>query len=268
VPFASGDSARIHYEERGDGEPIVLIPGLGMSLATWADVAGRLAGRHRAIAVDPRGSGASDKPDEPYTGELLAGDIAAVLDDAGVESAHVVGMSMGGMIGQELAIRHPARVRSLVLVSTYAAADEWTARIFEVRRGVLEREGIDAQLRLGLLFVFSPRSFREMREWISGLEQRLGDDPPDERAYRRQLDFCAAHDAVRRLGEIAVPALVVVGTHDPLTSPELARELAGLIPGAEYRECEGASHALIWERGELFAELVEGLVDRVEVAAG
>lgn len=259
----SADGARIHYEAEGDGEPVVLLPGLGMTLATWSEVRDRLVAEgHRVVAIDPRGSGASDKPDQPYTGELVAGDVAAVLDDAGVRRAHVVGQSMGGMIAQELALRDPGRVASLVLLSTFAAPDEWARRVLEVRRTAIERLGLAEQFRMSLLFVFSPRAFREMRDWIAGLERRLAEDPPDERAYLRQLDFCARHDARARLSRLTMPTLVVSGEHDVLTSALQGRELAEMVPGAEYRECRGASHGLLWERGQELAESIAAFVAR------
>jgi pimeloyl-ACP methyl ester carboxylesterase len=258
----SADGARIHYEVQGTGEPVVLLPGLGMALATWSEVGGKLAGENRVISIDPRGSGDSDKPDQPYTGELVAGDVAAVLDDVGVERAHVVGQSMGGMIAQQLALHHPERVASLVLLSTFAAPDEWGNRVLEVRRTAIERLGLAEQFRMSLLFVFSPRSFREMREWIAGLERRLAEHPPDQRAYLRQLDFCNRHDARERLGVLTVPALVISGEQDVLTSAIQGRELAELIPGAEYREYAGASHGLLWERGDELAQVIGAFVAR------
>src|SRR6266568_1060117 len=131
MPHALSGDVRIHYTVDGDGPPVLLIPGLGMSAATWTGVGGRLASTHRVIYADPRGSGESDTPDVPYTGEDVAADMVAVLDDAGVQRADVVGMSMGGMIAQHLALEHRDRVRSLTLVSTYAATDEWTRRVLD-----------------------------------------------------------------------------------------------------------------------------------------
>ena len=214
------------------------------------------------IAIDPRGAGLSDKPDEPYTGELVAGDVAAALEAAGVERAHLVGMSMGGMIAQEVAIRRSERVKSLLLVSTYAAVDEWSRRVLEVRRSIIEQLGLGEHFRLSVLFVFSPKAFRTMRDWIAGLERRLAENPPGERAYLRQLDFCVAHDAVDRLAVVSAPTLVLTGSEDILTSRFQGRELAGMIPGAEYREIPEASHGLVWEEPELFAETVAAFADR------
>lgn len=256
MPHAVSGDVRIHYVVAGDGPPVLLIPGLGMSAATWEPVGRRLAASRRVIYADPRGSGQSDRPDVPYTGDLLAADMAAVLDHAGVQRADVVGMSMGGMIAQHLALEHPGRVRSLGLVSTYAATDEWARRVLESRKWLIDEGGLAAQFRISIFFVFSPYAFRALPDFIHELEARLARTPPDEAAYRRQLEFCRVHDTGERLREVAVPALVMVGSHDFLTSPPLGRELAGLIPGARYEEVPGASHGLIWERDELVAAVL------------
>ena len=125
---------------------------------------------------------------------------------------------------------------------------------------MIEKLGLAEHFKFSLLFVFSPRSFRTMRDWIARLERRLAEDPPDERAYLRQLDFCRDHDASARLFAISAPTLVLTGGHDVLTSPLQGRELAELIPGAEYREHAAASHAVIWEEAETFADLIASFV--------
>jgi pimeloyl-ACP methyl ester carboxylesterase len=261
LPYAESDGARIHYEIAGaGGETVVLLPGLGMATPAWQPVRDRLAGSARVVVVDPRGAGESDKPDAAYTGEVVARDVVAVLDAAGAERAHLVGHSMGGMIAQETAIRHPSRVASLVLAATYAALDDWSRRVMEVRRTLIERLGLREQFRMSVLFVFSPRAFRTMGDFIGGLEQRLAEHPPDERAYLRQLDFCMQHDARTALGAIAAPTLVVSGGEDILTSALQGRELAELIPGAGYAELPEASHGLVWEDVAGFSDLVRDFI--------
>ena len=126
MPFATARNARIHYTVHGDrrGTPVVLLQGLGLSSRFWFDVPELLSEDaetpRRVIAVDNRGTGRSDKPRTPWTMSTMADDVAAVLDDAGVEGAFVVGISMGGMIAQHVALRHPTRVKGLVLLATTA----------------------------------------------------------------------------------------------------------------------------------------------------
>lgn len=259
---AENGGVRIYYEDGGRGETIVLIPGLGMSTPAWQDARQRLEGRFRVITVDPRGAGRSDKPDEPYTGEIVAADLAAVLDSAGVERAHLVGHSMGGMIAQELALRRPERVASLVLAASYAATDEWSGRVLGFRQELIERLGLLDHFRVSIHFVFSPKAFRTMPEFIAGLERRLAESPPDERGYLRQLRFCLDHDASGRLGAVSAPTLVIAGAEDFLTSRFQGRELAELVAGAEYVELPEASHGLVWEEPAEFARLVAAHVER------
>src|SRR5205807_407580 len=126
---------------------------------------------------------------------------------------------------------------------------------------LIEHGGLAAQFRISIFFVFSPQAFREMPEFIHGLETRLAEHPPDERAYRRQLEFCSTHDTSGRLGALRMPTMVVVGSHDVLTSPVLARELAELVPGTRYEEIAGASHGMIWEHSERIADLLLVFLD-------
>ena len=248
MAFATNGDTRLYYEALGEGDAILLITGLGGASEHWGEDIRDLAATHKLILVDPRGAGRSDKPDVPYTGDLLAEDMRAILDDAGVERAHVVGISMGGMIGQELAIRHPGRVQSLMLVSTYAATDSWSRRIFEIRRLMIDRLGFAEQFRMAMLFVFSPRTFRDMPDVVSQLEEGFAENPPELPAYLRQLQFCTDHDATERLGQITAPTLVVTGADDLLTTTLQGRDLTDLIPQAECREIPDASHLYIYEQ--------------------
>jgi pimeloyl-ACP methyl ester carboxylesterase len=257
MPRALSGDVRINYADQGEGDAVVMLPGLGMSHATWAVPAGRLARTHRVLSIDPRGSGESDKPDAPITAQTVCADVMSVLDSAGVERAHLVGQSMGGMIAQDCALHQPERVSSLTLVSTYAAGDAWSSRMMQARRNLIAIGGLPLQFSVSLLFVFSPRALREIGPFIAQLEERLAANPPDQRAYLRQLDYCAAHDATAGLGALAVPTLVVAGSHDFVTSSIQNEELAQMIPGARYEEFAGASHGLIWEEPDRVGQLLE-----------
>lgn len=256
MPFAESGDCRLYFEDQGGGNVIVLVPGLGLSADAWGVIAGKLVGSHRVVSVDPRGAGRSDKPDERYTGPMVAADLASILDAAQIETAHVVGLSMGGMIAQEFAIRYPDRLKSLVLASTYAATDDWSRRIFEVRRMIIERIGLLEQFKLSVLTVTSPSTFRTKPEVVEGFERGLIDNLPDKSAYLRQLQYCMDHDTHDRLSAIRVPTLVVTGSDDILTSRFQGRELAEGIPGAEFREVPGGSHVFLFEEPDLFAQTV------------
>jgi pimeloyl-ACP methyl ester carboxylesterase len=262
MPSAQNAGASVSFELHGDrGEVVMLVPGLGLPGSAWGSVVDLLHGRgYKVMAVDPRGSGASDKPDAPYTAELVANDLRAVLEAANIESAHVVGLSMGGMIAQDFALRFPALARSLVLLSTFAAPDAWFTRLFHARRDLIERIGIIEHFRIYLMFVFSPMAFRTIPDTIARVEQALHERPPAEKAYLRQIDYCLSHDSTSELGRVSVPTRVISGTHDFLIPAALGKELASLIPGAEYVEVEGASHALWLESPDTLVELIDGLI--------
>jgi len=269
VPYAHSAGTSLSFEMRGSGdETVALVPGLGLPGSAWGSVIDLLLERgYRVLAVDPRGSGASDKPDAPYTADVVAEDLRAVLEVGQAEPAHVVGLSMGGMIAQDFALRFPAMVKSLVLLSTFAAPDEWFTRLFRARRDLIERIGIVEHFRVYLMFVFSPMAFRAIPETITRVEQALRERPPDTRAYLRQIDYCLAHDSSGELGAVTVPTLVISGTHDFLTPAALGKELAALIPGAEHAELEGASHALWLEVPDRLVGLVDEFIRRTTIRA-
>jgi aminoacrylate hydrolase len=228
------------------------VPGLGLAASAWGPVVELLEPSHCVLVTEPRGSGTSDAPAGPYTAELVAADLLCTLDAAGCDSVHLVGLSMGGMIAQDFAVRHPDRLESLVLLSTFAAPDAWFTRLFTFRRELIRSVGIREHYRLYVMFIFSPFAFRRIPETIARVDATVQANPPDEQAYLAQIDYCLAHDRTSALAELRVPTLVIVGSQDILTPPPLGRELAAAIPNARFHEVEGASHGLWLEYpGEL-----------------
>jgi len=264
MPFARDASGvSICFDLRGEGEEtLVLVPGLGLAGSAWGPLIDRLEQRYRLIVVDPRGSGASDKPDQEYTPDTVAADLAAVLDAADTASAHIIGLSMGGMIAQDFAIRFPARINSLILLSTFARPDRWFTRLFEARRNLIQQIGIVDHFQIYLMFIFSPLAFRRIPETIAQIEQALQRQPPDTAAYLRQIDYCLAHDASVGLPGVTAPTLVISGSHDFLIPTALGEELADLVPHADYRPFEGASHGLWLEFPDELAAVCEDFIDR------
>jgi len=261
MPLATNQDVRIRYERAGEGPALLLIPGLGGGVQQLAGLAAILAETYTVVSVDPRGAHGSDKPDRPFTGSGLAGDMAAVLASAGVGPAHVVGISMGGMIAQQLALAQPHLVRSLVLASTYAAADPWSARMWFVRELLLDRTSMAEHFKLAMMFLFSPRVFREQQDRIQALEAGFAASPPDPVGYRRQLEYCRDHDTRDRLGALKAPTLVVNGAEDLLCTAFQGRDLSAAIPGALYREIPEAAHLFMLAEPAGFAALVRDFHD-------
>lgn len=242
--FARSGDAKLHYESSGAGEPVLLVMGLGMAATGWWRTIPVLAERLRVLAFDNRGCGRSERPRGPYTLAQMADDAAAVLDAAGEESAHVYGMSMGGMIAQELALRHSPRVRSLVLGASTAGGrhhvlpDEATLGFVRRRESMPAEEGVWASVPYNY-----GRATRERHA------ERIGEDvvqrlrfPLDPVGYRAQLAAAWGHDATNRLGRVVAPTLVLHGSEDRMVPVANGRRLAAAIPAARLEVLEGAGH--------------------------
>ena len=246
---------RIAWEAQGAGEPVLLIHGLGYGRWGWEPVAEPLAQRFRLLLFDNRGIGASEIPPGPYTARAMAEDAVSVLDEAGVESAHVVGTSLGGMVAQELALGWPDRVERLVLACTtpggadaYPLPERTLALIAEaptLPQDVALRRFVENALGLG-----APQ------ELIDRIVVHRLASPPDPAGWAAQAAAGASFDAFGRLGEIAAPALVLHGTEDGVVDPRNAELLAERIPGARVHLIPDRGHLVVWQEGELIAPVV------------
>lgn len=253
------------YETRadaGDGAPwVVLVHGLGYGRWGWEPVLDGLAERFRLLWFDNRGIGDSSVPPGPYTTRSLAEDVVAILDDAGIERAHVVATSLGGMAAQELALVHPQRIDHLVLVCTTPGGDlayplpEVTQRLIAEMPAMEPREGLERAVRNAL----SDDASEALVQRI--LDHRLA-SPPDPTGWQGQAAAGAGHDAGGRLGDIGHPTLIVHGTADVVVDPRNAQVLAERMPDATAVELEGAGHLLFWEQPDRFVEVVTEFLDR------
>lgn len=246
------DGTTLYWESTGAGEPVLLLMGLGMPATGWWRTAPVLAQRFRVLAFDSRGCGRSGCPRGPYTLEQLADDALAVLDAAGEPSAHVYGLSLGGMIAQELALRAPERVRSLVLGATTAGGpeheqpDEETRGFLRRRAAMPQEEGVWASIP----YVYGPATpERAPRRLAEDLEQRLR-FTPDRSGYEAQLAAASAHDTTARLAAIAAPALVVHGDADRIVPVGNGRRLAERLPSASFHPLAGAGHLYLTDAPE------------------
>ncbi len=220
--------------------------GFGMSGAAWGTLPARLAERFRVVTFDNRGTGRSEAPRGGFRVRDLADDAAAVLDALGVGRAHVFGISMGGMIAQELALRHTGRVRALALGATFASHWRSHKPALAVARDLFLVNLLSrGSRRMGRLLV-SDGFYEANREVFEAWLAQIGRAPRS--TARRQILAIAAHEAERRLGALRVPTLVVTGDADRLVPPENSRRLARLIPGAQLVELPGAGHGFPFER--------------------
>jgi pimeloyl-ACP methyl ester carboxylesterase len=244
----------MYYVEAGQGEPLVLIMGLGADHLAWGFQFPAFAERYRTIAFDNRGAGQTDVPDLPYTTRMMAADTVGLMDALGIERAHVLGVSMGGMIAQEVALGRPDRVRSLQLHCTLGRGDGYLRAQLDVgriQRRTLSRE--DA-LRAGYLWLFAPVTYDERPEFVETMLRNAlaNPHPMSLTGFERQCDAVQTHDALDRVAGLRCPTLVSVADQDILVPPRFARALAERIPGAELRVVPGAGHGYFWERPDVF----------------
>jgi pimeloyl-ACP methyl ester carboxylesterase len=261
---ATGD-VELWVDQRGSGPDVLLIAGLSDPAEAWSFQLDGLAGQHRLTAFDNRGAGRSPMIPEGFTVGDMADDAAGLLRSLGIEQAHVMGFSGGSATAQELALRHPELVRSLVLDSTWARGDGLFDAMVGSWRWLAEAAPSErAMLEAFFVFIYTARAHDE------GLVAAIVDDAlsfefaQQPEGFVRQLETFAAHDTVDRLPSITVPTLVIAGDEDLITPPRLGRVVADLIPGAEMVVLQGEAHQPFQESPERFNELVAAFWARVD----
>jgi len=256
--FADNNGVSIAYEETGAGEPLLFIHGLAYDRRGWGPLPRILAEDFRVVLVDNRGVGDSDVPEGPYTVQQLAADAVAVLDDAGIESTHIFGVSLGGFIAQEIALTHPERVRRLVLCSTSPGGPN----AFPMpERGVdaftrfpsMDREG---GLRLMVENSLGDHAVRERAELVDEVYAYRLERAPSVEAWQAQLGASRGHDAYDRLSAISAPTLVIHASEDTVIDARNSELLAERIPGARIERIPDRGHLVMWQEGELLAPIV------------
>jgi 3-oxoadipate enol-lactonase len=250
MPVADSNGVKISYEKVGKGEPLLLVMGYGLPGAAWAVTLPYFTDRFEVITFDNRGTGASDAPDEGYEIEDFARDARAVLDAAGWSSAHVFGVSMGGMIAQQLALDAPDRVRSLVLgCTTSGVPEERTPEHEEALRTLGEAVAImqeDPERSVSLMLPLSyPQPFIDAHPELAPLMAMMARAMPTKKAPEIRLDGEGIQQwkSAPRLAELTMPALVLHGTEDRLIPLDHAMRLFEGLPQAEIRIFKGAGHA-------------------------
>jgi 3-oxoadipate enol-lactonase len=245
------DGRVVAFEEWGSGDPVVWLQGTGESRQGWAAQIAELSERFRCIATDHRDAGESSYVSDPYTPADLADDAASVMDSLGLAPAHLVGYSLGGAVAQELAIARPDLVRSLALLSTWAASDGWFIAQMRSWQSLRRQHWNDEQAFLDSLgaWLWSPATYA-VPGLVEGLHTIMQAEDPPQRpdGWIRQCDADAAHAAGSRLGSVTAPTLVIVGEDDICTPPRYARELCGLLPSAELVTVPDAGHGALAEK--------------------
>jgi len=251
----------LYYEIHGDGPPLVLVMGIGYDSSLWTlQQVPALSTRFRVVLLDNRDAGRSSRANHPYTIADMADDVAGLLDALDIRRTHLLGLSMGSMIGMEFALRHPDRLDRLVLAGPGAAPARSAFDPISTWDWVKAKDptgGVFGGQQLTWLFSSAfLRNQQAVQDTIALLA--TNPNPVEPGAYHRQAHAYLQFDALDRLGGITAPTLVIVGEQDLLTPPWVAHEVAGGIPGARFEIVtgDGSSHVMPLERPDDFNQLV------------
>jgi len=255
MPVVQANGIDINYEVQGEGEPIVLIPYLAADQACYAFQVAEYAKHFTCYSVDLRGAGLSGKPEGEYTTELLADDVAAFMQAAGVGRAQIFGVSLGASVGTWLAAKYPEQVKSLSLHSAWDKSDPFLTVIVEGWR--LAANALDSVTEMVIQsifpFCFTPELYAARPEYVDSLAEFVRSRPmPPVDAFMRQSGAVLAHDATAILGSIQAPTLITYGRHDCVTSTRFAAPLTEGIADTELIVFEDCAHAAIYEDVEGF----------------
>jgi pimeloyl-ACP methyl ester carboxylesterase len=250
MPQAKINGVKLYYEVHGQGEPLLMIQGLGHHADFWFLQVPELSKHFQLIIFDNRGTGRSDKPDEPYSIAGMAADALGLLQELGLDQAHILGASMGGYIAQEIAVEHPERVKRLVLLCTHYGGPEYLQLTKGLWQEITDVAGLSPEeiYRKGIKYSTTPAFFAEQGEMVEKLVRMRLEHPQPAHAFQRQFAAAAGFQAQDRISRIKAPTLVVAGREDRVVPLQLVEKLAGAIPHAKLQVIDDAAHLLFVEQ--------------------
>lgn len=251
MPIIQSNGIDLYYEERGSGDPLLLVMGITAPGSIWEKHVAVWERNFTCILVDNRGVGKSSKPSGPYTTAQMADDCAGLLDVLKLEKVRVVGCSMGSIIAQQLAIRHPDKIRSMVLMCPWARCDNTAKAIFQHMVDCKARFRPEEFSLYIQLLIYSKKSWDDEQIYDSLLEDRknaaMDTNPQPLIGLEGQAAACISHNVLTELRKIKVPALVIDGEDDAFTPSWMTLEVAQAIPNAELHLYKNSGHAFHWE---------------------
>ncbi|MDX6601382.1 MAG: hypothetical protein QOF13_584 [Solirubrobacterales bacterium] len=259
MPSVDASGTELHYLRAGEGEPLLLIQGMSGTHMAWGrPLLDELERSFETIVFDNRGIGLSGRAELPFTIADLAADTVALLDALELESVHVVGISMGGMIAQEIALAHPERIRTMTLGASYCGGPEGTLMAPEDLQmlAAAYASGEHEQVFRAMWEINLSPDFRAEDSRFAAFLEMGSALPSPQPVVLQQMRACGAHDTHERLGQIDIPTLVLHGDIDRLLGYANGREIAALIPGARLETLEGVGHMFWWEQPQRSAELI------------
>ncbi len=269
MPTATVNGTEIYYESHGEGEPLLCVMGLAADTMSWALQVPAFSERHRAVFFDNRDVGQSGYVTRDYTVRDMAHDAIGLADELGLDTFHLLGVSMGGMIAQEVALAVPERIRTLTLVVTFGGAGRWGVEKGRIWTKDAEHKTREDMIDELLLLCLSEKTFENV-EMCAFLKDMMMQNPHPQQpeGFARQLAAASGHETRDRLGKLAMPVHVIGAEEDVLVPVWKSRELARIISGAELTVLEGAAHGVNLERAEEFnAAVLEFLAEHAEAGA-
>jgi 3-oxoadipate enol-lactonase len=251
----------MNFEINGKGAPATLISGIASDISTWSMQASSFALNFLTIRFDNRGAGKTEAPDRPYTIEVMANDTSKLLDVIGIECSNLIGFGMGGRIALEMAIKHPTKVKTLVLCSCAPKATPFERDLYNLMRsGIADGIGRMALARHDVEWTLNPRFLEDKRvaEAITRVRMYKMSNTTDQ-DLMRQTEAVLDYDATARLGEVKCPTLVIAGKRDRLVPPEYQRKMADAIPEASFLALDTA-HMVLTEAAKDFNKNAMGFL--------
>jgi 3-oxoadipate enol-lactonase len=269
VPVADVNGQRLYYESHGEGEPLVIVMGLSTDHLAWAMQIPEWSKHYRVVEFDNRDVGQSSYADGPYEIADMARDTLALADELGLDTFHLLGMSMGGAIAQEAALAAPERIRTLTLVVTFAHYGRWGAERARIWSAAALRTPREEHVDNLLLLTLSQELYDEQPDFVAYVRQMTLSNPHPQapEAFTRQLDAISRHHTLDRLGSLSMPTHVIGAEHDILVPVWKSSEIAEAIPGAKLTIVERAPHGVNVERADDFNRAVLDFLAGVEAPA-
>ena len=251
MPTVTTNGIQMYYEERGSGEPVICIMGVTAPGGVWEAHAAEWSKHFRCILGDNRGVGLTDKPAGPYTTAQMADDYAGLMDALGIKSARVAGCSLGSVIAQQLALRHPEKVKSLILMCTWARQDRFGLTTWEHMMKCKAAFRPEDFMHYVHMLIFTKPWFDNDDCWKSIVDGNAGAGinpaPQPVHAMEAQAAAAMSHNTLDQLKNIKCPALVIGGKNDVFTPRWMSEEVAAGIPGSDLHLYDNAGHAFHWE---------------------
>ena len=257
MPIAESNGINIFYETYGEGEPVVLIAGLGSPMLSWETQIPIYSEKYKVIAFDNRGIGKSDITEPGFTISDMADDVIGLLDHLKIEKAKFIGKSMGGMITQRIGINHPERVNKLVIGCSAASRDDVGNLLLEGGREVASKAGMKAVWVTGLFYGYTRGYIEDNIDIIKGFLNEMPDhDEQLLKGYMGQSKACEGHYSLEEIDSIKAPTLVMYGDKDLIMSPKKSLEMAEKIPGCRLEGFKDVGHGFWREKQEDVDKLV------------